>query len=379
MANPEHTATFSSKKFSEDLSKMRARREKVHDKGEEVYRRTGKMDPLVSVQGCKVRKSQFAFTRNPDGTFTLVNGYKRPYMNSTDGTGSFAEYIARAFEASPKIYGMLEANANGNHQMDFSFSVFQDRDDRHDVIQVPEFESDNRFAEHMKLLVPDRAGGDTPEDYDVGIWYAANMVEADIFRYGGKGYFTLLLDAPGRGVVEKRLIKRTIGCELQSDVSTRDVWNQLQEKFHSFVVVFGSSSTASWWRSHIGHSSVIEAPHADLFAEVQAGLVYVTDNQNPTENGLYDFLRKGQGSTVTKRDALQIFEAYKRANVEFGANAKLKLDLPKPGSVFQHMTDLWPIGHPRASENPAPGLPSGLPDKSSDDTSDSDTIDWSRF
>ena len=198
MTNIKHTATFSSKKFEEDLAVMRARRESVHSKGEEVYRTTGKMDALVSVRNGESRKSKFAFVRNEEGKFTLLKGYKRPYMFATDGTGSFGEYIAKAFHAAPAIFNMLYGHSEGNHHMDFSFSVFQDRDDTHDVIQIPQFESDNKFAEHMRLLVPDQAGDDAPEDYDLGIWYAANKVETDIFRYGAKCFFVLLLDAPGR-------------------------------------------------------------------------------------------------------------------------------------------------------------------------------------
>lgn len=380
MARTKDVATFSSTTFKATVEKMKEKREAVHDKGEEVYRRTGRMDPLVSVQGCAVRKSKFAYRRNDDNTFTLVNGYKRPYMFSTDGTGSFGAYIEAAFHAAPKIYTTLESNARGNHQMDFSFSVFQDRDDRHDVIQVPEFESDNRFAEHMRLLVPDKSGGDSPEDYDLGIWYAANMVEADVFRYGGKGFFVLLLDAPGRGRVESHLVKTRIGCDMQT-VSTSEVWKQLQTKFHSFVVVFSTSGVTDWWRSHLGKSSVITAPSHDVFAEVQSGLVYAIDDPQPTEEGLYDFLRAGQGSTITRGESRRIWNAYKEANVPFGANAKMKVELPKPGDIFANMHDKWPIGHPLAHENVK-----FLPASSSDDSTPPSTpskpstpINWDRF
>lgn len=380
MAKTSHVATFSSTAHKATVDEMRSRRESVHDRGEDVYRRTGRMDPLVRVHGA-VRNSKFAWTRNDDGTFTLVNGYKRPYMFATDGTGSFAEYIAKAFEAAPRIYAALDGNRNG-HQMDFSFSVFQDRDDHHDVIQVPEFESDNRFAEHMRLLVPDRAGGDSPEDYDLGIWYAANRVRADLFRYGGKGIFVLLLDAPGRGVVESRLVRNHLGVELQNSIDTKVVWQQLLNKFHGFVVVFGSGRTAEWWQPIIGQGRMIVAPAHELFAEVQSGLVYVTDKDQPTEAGLYDFLRAGgQGSDISKSDVARIWRAYTDARVPFGANAKLRIELPKPGDVFAQMSDMWPIGHPRAAENATAPSIDDEPDapSASAPTEPRKPIDWSKF
>lgn len=379
---PTDVATFSSKKHEETVSHMRARREAVHARGEEVFRRTGAMDPLVSVKG-KIRKSRFVWQPNDDGTYTLKKGYKRPYMFSTDGTGSFAEYIGKAFEAAPRIYGMMEGNCEGHHQMDFSFSVFQDRDDPHDVVQVPEFESDNRFAEHMRLLVPDRNGGDAPEDYDLGIWYAANRVRSDLFlRYGGKGIFVLLLDAPGRGRVESRLVREHLGVELQSDVDTSVVWQQLLKQFHAFVVVFGSGHTANWWQPVVGQGRMIVAPSHELFAEVQSGLVYVTDNDQPTEAGLYEFLRAGGANDgISKSDASRIWRAYVEARVPFGANAKLSIELPKPGDIFASMTDMYPVGHPRFEDNPLspvynmddePGAVYKAPEPRK-------PIDWSKF
>lgn len=391
MVRPTDVATFSSKKYEATVEEMRKRRESVHDRGEEVFRRTGHMDPLVRVYG-KVRKSKFVWSPNDDGTFTLKRGFKRPYMFSTDGTGSFGAYVAKAFEAAPRINAMLTGNTREGHHMDFSFSVFQDRDDPHDVIQVPEFESDERFANHMRLLVPDRSGGDTPEDYDLGIWYAANRVQADLFRYGGKGIFVLLLDAPGRGNVDSRLVKTHLGIELQGSVSTRAVWQQLLTKFHGFVVVFSEvGGSADFWQKVVGPGRMIQAPAHELFAEVQSGLVYVTDNANPTEQGLYEFLRAGgQNSGISKSDAHRIWQAYVDARVPFGADPKLNVELPKPGDVFAKMTDMWPIGHSRAAENATAPLTEDVDTITTfdgetlevvddDDKPKRKPIDWSRF
>lgn len=364
MTRPTDVATFSSTKHEETVAAMRSRREAVHDKGEEVYRRTGKMDPLVSVKGGQIRKSRFVWAENPDGTFTLKD-LKRHKMFATDGTGSFASYIAAAFEAAPRINAILEGNRNG-YLMDFSFSVVQDRDDPHDVVQVPQFESDNKFAEHMRLLVPDASGGDTPEDYDLLLWYAANQVRADWNHFGGLGYFVLLLDAPGRGVVEKRLVREHLGVELQNDVRTEDVWQQLLRKFHGFVVVFSETGRSTdFWRRVTGQGRTILAPAHELFAEIQTGLVYVTDTAKPTEEGLYNFLRAGgQNGGIDRRDATRIWRAYEEARVPFGANTRLGVTMPKPGDVFPSIPDLG------KEELSGTTRPSAEPRK---------PIDWSKF
>ncbi len=383
MTRPTDVATFSPTVHASTVAAMRGRREEVHHKGRRVFEETGRLDPLVDING-QIRKSRFVWTPK-DGTFTLKDGYKRPYLIATDGTGSFGENVGRAFDAAPIIHAMLAGNCAGNHQMDFSFGVFQDRDDRHPVIQIPQFEGDNRWADHMRLLIPDKQGGDLPEDYDLGIWYAAYRVYADIFRYGGKGIFVLLLDAPGRGIVEGSLVREHLGVDLQSNIQTATVWKQLQTKFHSYVVVFGSREVTNWWLSIAEQGSVIVAPSSALFAEVQSGLVYATDTIRPTEAGLYDFLRAGGANTgISRNDAARIWEAYVAAEVPFGANAKLGIELPKPGDVFASMTDMWPIGHPRAGEN-ATAPPSDMGEEFSiiparAATSPARTsIDWSRF
>lgn len=383
MADVKHVATFSSKAHEETVERMRTRKEKVHDRGKKVYEETGAMDPLVSVKDGAIRRSKFAWMKNDDGTFTLVNGYKRPYMFASDTTGSFAHAIEAAFAAAPKIYAMLDGNRKG-HQMDFSFSVAQDRDDPHDVIQVPQFESDERFANHMRLLIPDGNGGDTPEDYDLLIWYAANQVKADLFRYGGKGFFTLLLDAPGRGVVEAALVEEYLGCKLQHDVDTKVAWEQLMRKFHAFVVLHEPTEGAHrFWKQTVGPGRLILAPSKDLIAEVQSGLVHVTDTLEPTAESLYKFFRAGgQGSKLSRADSDRIWQSYVDAGVPFGADPKLGIELPKPGDIFAKMTDKWPIGHPRAEENATAPLAEELDDEPSTKKTAArrvEPIDWKKF
>ncbi len=363
MARISDSVTFNTAKHVAEVAEMRERRETVHAKGEEVFRRTGRMDPLVSVMNA-YRDSKFAWTRNEDGTFTLAKGFKRPNVVGTDGTGSFGEQVAKAFLAAPKINAMLEIGSQGNWMNDFSFCVFQDRDDPHGPLQFPQFESDNRFAEHMRLLVPDMTGGDIPEDYDLGLYFTANRVRSTLFRYGGKGLFVMLLDAPGRGRVESHLVRNHLGIDMQNDVQTKDVWQKLLTKFHAFVVVLGSVSSANWWQPVVGQGRMVVAPSSELLAEVQSGLAYATDVELPTEAGLYEFLRAGgSNSGISKSDARSIWSAYVTAGVPFGAGWKLnsKLYLPKAGDIFASMTDMYPIGHPRATENAAPAYDAETP------------------
>jgi|GEM_PF-1961926 len=360
MARVSDVAAFSPDRYEETVREMAARREKVADKGERVYRETGQLDPLVNIFGA-TRVSRNALL--PEGDkFRLVHGPKLPILLATDGTGSMGENVEKAFYAMKSMNAMLQG-VRDRYQTDHSFAVMQDVGDSHPVFQMAQFESDERMAEHVRLLIPDHNGGDATEDYDIGLCFVRNWVETDIVRYGLKGYFSIVADQIGRGEVYPDDVKRHLGHEIQAAISTRALCRELLKSWHLFYCrVAGndiySDRTARWWTERLGPGRVIMVPNPDLLAEVQAGLVYVTETANPTQSGLTEFLLAGgSNSRISQRDTREVWSWLAVAEQHFGAQAKLPgfIDIPKPGDLFSHYRHAWPIDHPRASENVTPG------------------------
>lgn len=375
-------ATFNTAKFAATVEDMRAKRESVHEAGERVYRATGKMDPLVGV--CEAtRRSRNAFVKSDDGTYMLIKGLKLPMFFGTDGTGSFGKQVALLFQAMPIVDQML-AFLRENFQTDISFGVMQDVDDPHDVFQMPEFESSEKMADHMRLLIPDKSGGDSPEDYDLGMYYLARHVETDIIRYGLRGYAIFVLDQVGRGIVRASDVKRHLGQTMQeSSLSTKDICTELLTKWHGFVVNVGSDNQAPsvavtrWWQERIGKNRVIEA-EIGLVAEVQVSVVYVTETKNPTMDGLAKVLSgNGSNTKISMNDVKKIWGWLQKAGVPFGEQATLasRVDLPKIGAKFAHIRHVWPIGHPRSNENVIPTDEHG----SSSAPAPRKPINWGKF
>jgi hypothetical protein len=347
MARASDVSKFSTTKYEETVREMKKKGEKVGDKGRQVYDKTGKLDQMVNVSGVN-RLSRNAFSKNENGTYTLVNGIKVPIVFMVDGTGSMGENVEKAFYAMKEIYAML--GSIKRYQLDLSFSVVQDVGDSHPVFQMSQFESDSRAADQVTMLIPDKDGGDAIEDYEFGLWYLDNAVETDIIRYGLKGYFFLVADQIGRGTIYKDDVKQHLDHSMQANsISTKNICNSLIEKWNFFYInVGGSSSTTEWWSKKIGQERVIEIDDPDLLAEVQAALVYISENLEPTKDGLEEFLfASGGNKKVTKNDVNTIWGWLQTAESLFGAQAKAAgyNNIPMPGDVFKDIRDVWPVGH----------------------------------
>jgi len=372
------TSTFNSSTYEKTAEEMRSRGEKVHDRAQQVFRETGQLDPLVNIFG-KRRTSRNAFQENPDGTCTLTHGIKLPIFSGGDGTASMGEYLSLTFMSMKELFGMF--SALDRYQIDLSIGVLQDVDDEHAVFQMAEFESDNRAADHVRLLFPDKHGGDTPEDYDLGLYYLDQAVDTDIHFYGLKGYLFITADSDGRGSVSPSDVKRHLGLDMQMIQSTKNICQRLLEKWHFYLIqVKNNDECTTWWTDKVGSSRVIRIDDGHLLDEVQSGLIYVTETLQPNRQGLEEFLRAGNtNQRISSYDIDRIWGWLQTARIHFGAQAKLPGfdSIPKPGDIFAHYRDPWPIGHPRAGENPSATGKTSTP--STPPTPSPDPIPWDKL
>lgn len=377
--NDRDTGYFSADVHHETVSAMKSRGERVHDKAEEVYQQTGQLDPNVAVK-YSIRESRNAFTRNADGkTCTLSCGIKLPIITCTDGTASMGENVAKAFESMEELFGMLN-QLKGRYHVDLSEAVVQDVGDRHDVFQMAQFESDNRAAEHVRLLYPDKNGLDWPEDYDLGLCYVDQAVRTDIVQYGLKGYFFIIADAIGRDFVTPELAWEKFGLKIQGNQSTRSICQSLLKKWHVYFIQVKNDSTChDWWSERLGRNRIVSIPRPSghLLAQIEAGLIYVTENSQPSLEGLKKFLSFGSQET---EDVRVVWEYLQSVRDHFGDQARLSgyKNIPNPGDIFAHYRDPWPIGHPRANENPSQSESSPSVETSPADPT-IDEIPWDRL
>ena len=353
------TTTFDSRIYEASVADMRARRERVHDLGEQVLRETGQIHPNVDIRG-KMRVSHNAMVPNDtgDGTSVLANGIAWPLVSFFDGTCSMGGNVAKAHAAAGAIDAMLSRIRDAGANTQLAAGVVQDVVDHYPVVQMTQYESDNRRVEQLRLLLPAMGGGDAIEDYDLALAYMMLGLDLDIWQYGLKGYAFIVADEIGRGIVRPRDVQQHLGHVLQSQMTTQAICQKLLSKLHLFYLQVGNASrrdVSQWWNGNLGRGRTIQVPNPNLLAEAQAGLVYVTEVLEPTQEGLREFLlAEGANKRISQQDTSKIWQWLQQAVDHFSAQAQLirtNGPLPRPGDVFRHYRDAWPIGHPREHEN----------------------------
>lgn len=359
------TSTFNTERYTRSVEDMKARKEEVHDKGREIYRKTKRMDPLVDVKN-KMRLSHNSFKKVGDKAI-LVNGIALPIYSAFDGTGSMGEMAGIAHGAMGDIMAMLNGIRH-RYNPQLATSVVQDVQDEHPVLQMSQFETDERVAEQIRLLIPDHDGGDGTEDYQLALAYLMLAVDTDINNfYGLKGYGFIVGDQIGRDTVPNKSdyadddVLKFLGVKMQSKMKTKAVAKEVLKKWHMFYIAVGRGGhVVDWWLDKLGAGRVVVCPDPHKLAEVQAALVYATETEQPTPEGLFEFLKAGgSNKKVTKKVADEVWSWIVEAGVEFGAQTKLAgyADIPLPGAEFEHFRHQWPVGHARFAENVIPVEP----------------------
>lgn len=393
MARSSDTVTFNPERYRKTVDDMRARREEVHERGRRIYEETGELDRLVNIMGSR-RLSHNSFERREDGLFVLTNGIALPVVAASDGTGSMAENLKRTFAAMGVLDTLLKPIRTGfGYNTQIATGVAQDVIDRHPVAQMSQFETDERIAEQIRLLIPDGGGGDEIEDYQYLLGYAAWATDLDAVNfYGLKGYFFLMADQVCREEVRAADFQRLTGLTLPGQsMTTASICRELAKRFHTFYLQVGSYNANSrrdeitaWWEKRLGRDRVVVVPDPDFLAELETALIYVTETEQPTKEQVVKLLVEGtkNNKALDRHQAEKVWGWITDAGVPFGAQAKLRAkvgcELPKPGDTFAHFRHAWPTGHPKAGENVTPSddsTPPALPPAHTGRK----PIDWKEF
>jgi hypothetical protein len=104
-------------------------------------------------------------------------------------------------------------------------------------LQVGQFESDNRLDEVLgKIWLEEGGGGTGQESYELAAYYYARKVILDANERGEKGYLFFLGDEGFYPKVARDQIKVLIGDDLPNDLTTAEIFRELQQKWHVFFI-----------------------------------------------------------------------------------------------------------------------------------------------
>lgn len=325
----------------------------VTARAEQRARETGELNPLVDPKGYGViRRSLPRLEKNEDGLWLLPIGVPMPIETRVDTTGSMGGNVDVALRVLPKAFEACGDVLPG-YDLQVATGIFGDVGDRFPLCR-PQFEMEaEKIVPQLTYMVPERQGGDTPEDPHYGIFGGAYLTAAHIDRLGLKGYDFTVSDAPARDHLDERQLLRIFGEEVFAKAaenghqiarrdlpSTRDVVRDLQKRAHAFFLQVGDDpETSRFWTRVFGAAHVVALPSTELLPQVQAVIIGLTENTLRLDETA-SFLRK---HNVDKNDAGQIVRAV--VNIPIGAQAALPNfgKRPKAGDLFAGKTDLWPV------------------------------------
>jgi hypothetical protein len=160
-----------------------------------------------------------------------------PIVVAMDVTKSRGDDALVVFEKVPLLMGQLPMTGIADHPAICWAAVGDATCGDYAPIQVGQFESDDRLDESLSNLWIEEGGGGTgQESYELLAYYLARNVKMDITEKGEKGFLFFLGDEGFYPKVSKDQVKAWIGEEISDDVSSAQIFEELNKKFHVFFV-----------------------------------------------------------------------------------------------------------------------------------------------
>jgi hypothetical protein len=346
----------------------------VTAKAEKQAIETGKLQTLVDPSSFNtIRLSLLRVEKRDDGKFEATVGCSMPVETRVDTTGSMGGNVDIALKVLPDVYECC-SSVLPDYDVHIATGIFGDVSDRFPLCR-PQFEMQvQKIVDQLTMMVPQRAGGDHPEDPDIGIFGGAYLCRHYINRIGLKGYDFTITDAPGRGQVDSKQLKRVFGDDVFEKVAKNghgdkvykvamnsngkkveqdqdkkelknngvfqlsDVFDDLLKRAHAFVFLIGKDRDAKdFWIENVGKKHVVHVPDMEHVPHVQAVVIGLTEG-TLTLDDVPEFLAK---FNISKEFITKISEAV--VNVPLKAQAKLKNFKKKPvkGDLFEAKPDVW--------------------------------------
>jgi hypothetical protein len=340
--------------FTRSLYEAVKTSEGIGDKGvtsraEQKAKATGKLEPLVDPsQFGVIRLSLPRVEELDDGRWKMLVGCPLPVETRVDTTGSMGGNVDVAMRVLPDAFEAMN-EVNEGYDLHVATGIFGDVSDDF-VLCRPQFEMHaDKIVKQLTMMVPERGGGDAPEDPDAGIFGGAYLCRHFINRIGGKGYDFTVTDAPGRGKVSEDTLIRVFGDKVFEKVEENghkygkvgawdlpDIWSVLLDRAHGFALMVGSGAK-SWWEEHVGKERVVVLPNTEHLPAVQATIIGLTEGTLLMDD-VADFLKK---FNLKGKDIKAVEESV--VNIPIGAQAQLPFFDKRPvkGDVFAAKPDVW--------------------------------------
>lgn len=152
-----------------------------------------------------------------------------PVILALDVTGSMGSTAVKVASKLNEVMTKLYDNVT-----DVEFCIMGIGDLAFDdaPIQISQFESDIRIAEQLdKVYFEGGGGGNSFESYTAAWYMGVNHTKLDCWKRGKKGIIITMGDEPLNPYLPVHFLARATGDSVQADVETKDLYNEVIEKF----------------------------------------------------------------------------------------------------------------------------------------------------
>lgn len=231
-----------------------------------------------------------------------------------DVTGSNISAATAAHAKLPQLHGLLQRKGYAEDPQ-ILFGAIGDAFSDRFPLQMGQFESDNRMDEQLEAIILEGAGGGQMcETYELAAYFLARHTYLEPFeRHGKKGYAIFIGDEKPYDTIMRNYngygrsnhtLRSLVGDELEDDVSTKQIFDELQERYEVFFLFQAQGSyrpedVLPAWRKLLGERAlVLEDPSA--VCEFIAGLLGMNEAGLTSDEVTADLLAIGADPTATK-------------------------------------------------------------------------------
>lgn len=181
-----------------------------------------------------------------------------------DVTGSNIDAAGIVHSKLPQLLGFLQRKGYvEDPQLNFCATGDANKWDRV-PLQMGSFESDNRIDAQLEAMyLEGGGGGGGNETYELAAYFLARHTHLEPFeKQGRKGYVFFIGDEKPYDVVSKKSVRDLIGDQLEADISTADIFAELQEKFEVFFLFqaqgsYTAETVLPTWRKFLGERALV--------------------------------------------------------------------------------------------------------------------------
>ena len=158
----------------------------------------------------------------------------KPVILALDVTGSMG---SAATEIARSLNRVMEEIMSKDKDVEFCIMGIGDLYCDYAPIQISQFESDIRIAEHMdKVFFEFGGGGNSYESYTAAWYMGARHTDLDCWKRGKKGIIITIGDETINPYLPKDTLQLATGDSLQANVETDELYKEASEKFDIYHI-----------------------------------------------------------------------------------------------------------------------------------------------